>query len=208
MSQSTYLLLVILISVCGFLAGSILFAKILPRAICKVDIVAVSEDHNPGVSNVFKHCGVPVGLLTAVCDFAKAFFPILAADILIPMEVRTPLFALVIMAPVLGHIFSVFNRGNGGMGAAAMWATLMAVFLQCKLIVFLVIIYVVVRYICRVTEKQHLRTILCFGIFFVATLLFETIIIYRLAYLILSAVICLKCLYIALRQRNARAQET
>ncbi len=205
MSQSTYLLLIILISVCGFLAGSILFAKALPRAICKVDIVAVSEDHNPGVSNVFKYCGVPVGILVAICDFAKAFFPILAAYQLIPLEVRTPLFALPIIAPVLGHIFSVFNHGNGGMGVASTWATLLAVFLQCKLVFILIIIYVVVRYICRV-KQQHLRTILCFGIFLVFVALFEPTLIYKLAYVTLSAVIILKCLYIALRQRNVQAQ--
>ncbi|MCC8141071.1 MAG: glycerol-3-phosphate acyltransferase [Lachnospiraceae bacterium] len=207
MMDIIYVRLIVIISICGFFLGSILFSKILPRAICGIDIVEVSEDGNPGVSNVFKYCSVPVGILTALCDFGKAFAPVLAADILIPMEVRTPLFGLVICSGVLGHIFSIFNHGNGGMGVAPFWATLMGVFLQCQLIFALVIIYVFIRYVFRV-HAQHLRTILCFGIFFAFIMAFSTNMVYKPAYLILCAVICLKCLYIAVKQKRLPEQDT
>ncbi len=202
MEEYIYIRLVIVISIGGYFLGSILFSKLFPRIICGIDIVAVSEDGNPGTSNVCKYCGAWVGALCGICDFGKAFAPVVIANALIPVEVRTPLFGLVIGSAVIGHIFSIFNHGNGGMGVAPMFGSLIAVYFQCKLFPVLVAIYVVVRYLCRV-KHQHLRTILCFGIFMTVTALFVPNIIYKLTYITLSAIICAKCLYIAARQRNA-----
>ncbi len=202
MSQTTYIQFVIILSVGGFFLGSVLFAKWLPRAICGIDIEAVSEDGNPGTANVFKHCGVPVGILTGICELGKAFAPIEIANIFIPIEMRTPLYGLIICSAVLGHIFSVYNRGNGGMGVAAFWGALMGVFLQCQLIFFLVGIYIVVRYIVKV-RQQHLRTFVCFAVFLAVVAVFSTNMIYKPAFIFLSAVICVKSLCMMARERNA-----
>ncbi len=202
MLESTYIRLVIIISIGGFFLGSVLFAKLFPRVICGIDIEAVSEDGNPGTSNVFKYCGMRVGILTGICEFGKAFIPIEVANVIIPLEVRTPLYGLIVGSAVVGHIFSIYHHGNGGMGAAAFWGSLMGVFLQCKLIFVLLAIYIVVRYIIRV-RQQHLRTILCFGTFLIAVAVFGTNMIYKPVYIILSAIVVVKCLYIASRQRNA-----
>ncbi len=206
MLRSTYLELVIIISIGGFFLGSVLFAKLFPRVLCGIDIEAVSEDGNPGTSNVFKYCGMRVGILTGICEFGKAFIPIEVANVLIPMEMRTPLFGLIVGSAVVGHIFSVYHHGNGGMGVAPFWGSLMGVFLQCQLIFVLLAIYIVVRYVFRVHE-HHRRTIICFGIFLVMVALFATNMIYKPVYIILSAIVCAKCLYNAFQQRRAEAAQ-
>ncbi len=201
MSENTYISLVIIISIGGFFLGSVLFAKLFPRVFCGIDIEEVSEDSNPGTSNVFKYCSAPVGVLTGICEFGKAFAPIEIANVIIPLEARTPLYGLIVCSAVVGHIFSIYHRGHGGMGAAPFWGSLMGVFLQCQLIFVLLGIYIVIRYILRV-HQQHLRTILCFGIFLIMVSVFATNMIYKPAYIVLSAIVCLKCLYIAVQQNH------
>ncbi len=203
-----YLQLAILISIGGYFLGSILFSKILPQAVRGIDIEAVSEDGNPGVSNVFKYCGVPIGIFSALCDFGKAFAPIFIGYQLIPPEFRTALtFGMIICSAVLGHIFSIFHHFNGGMGVGPMFGALMTVFLECQLIFFLIGIYIVIRWVIRV-KQQHLRTFLCFSIFLVCVAIFGRNMVYKPAFIILCAVICLKCTYVAVRQRNAAKAES
>ncbi len=206
MLRSTYIELVIIISIGGYFLGSILFAKLFPRVLCGIDIEEVSEDGNPGTSNVFKYCGMRVGVLTGICEFGKAFIPIEVANVIIPLEMRTPLYGLIVASAVLGHMFSVYHHFNGGMGVASFWGSLMGVFLQCQLIFVLLGIYIVVRYIFRV-HQNHLRTIICFGVFLILVAVFATNMIYKPVYIILSAIVCAKCLYNVLRERDAEAAQ-
>lgn len=48
----------------GYLSGSILFARILPKYLRHIDICALSDDGNPGVFNAFRHAGPVIGTLT------------------------------------------------------------------------------------------------------------------------------------------------
>ncbi len=120
MQEATYIELVIIISIGGYLLGSVLFAKWLPRVVCGIDIEAVSEDGNPGTSNVLKYCGTPLGIVTGICELGKGFAPVAIAEALIPMDVRTPLFGLVIASGILGHMFSL------SITATAAWAPLLS----------------------------------------------------------------------------------
>lgn len=95
------LTMIILISIIGFFSGSILYAKLIPKAICGIDIVTCSADGNPGTANVYSLCGKKCGTLTAILKFAKGFFPVLLGNILIASKDRTYTFALVIIAPVI-----------------------------------------------------------------------------------------------------------
>lgn len=69
----------IIMIVTGILCGSILFSRYLPKWIKKVDIVALSEDHNPGTANAMQHAGIPVGLLCLLGDIFKGVLPVHAA---------------------------------------------------------------------------------------------------------------------------------
>ena len=87
----------------GFFSGSILYSLILPKWIKGVDIVAVSDDHNPGTANAMKYAGKLVGSLCLICDLGKGFFPVWIAAQFLPGGAFS--FALVMAAPVMGHAF-------------------------------------------------------------------------------------------------------
>lgn len=112
---------VIMIAV-GVLCGSILFSRYLPRLIKKVDIVEVSDDHNPGTANAMKHAGIPVGILCLLGDLFKGALPIHIA-LRLGLESGS-LFSLIIAAPVLGHAYSLFHRGRGGKAIAVSFGVL------------------------------------------------------------------------------------
>ena len=50
----------------GFLLGSIMFSRIVPRLVMSRDICALSSDHNPGAANVFMKCGVKMGIICLI----------------------------------------------------------------------------------------------------------------------------------------------
>ncbi len=98
----------------GYLMGGMLFADWLPKWLHGADVAANSDDGNPGTFNAFAQCGVPTGMLVLTCELGKAFLPVFAAGRRFGVEDR--LFALVMLAPVLGHIFPIARRGHGGKG--------------------------------------------------------------------------------------------
>ena len=61
----------------GYLSGSILFARLLPKYLRHIDICELSEDNNPGVFNAFKHAGPVIGSMTLLLELAKGFLPVL-----------------------------------------------------------------------------------------------------------------------------------
>ncbi len=193
---------IIFLSIFGFVLGSILFAKALPRIIKGVDIEEISEDGNPGTSNVMKYCGVKLGILTGIFEFGKGFLPVAMGLALIPIEERTTLFGLIIIAPVLGHMFSIFHGGNGGLGVAPACGALICVFLQCKLALFMVALYTFAKFVLHF-KHQHRRTIFVFGCFLALTLIFGRNPIYTRAFVLLATVICIKCLYVELKGGDA-----
>ncbi len=60
----------------GYLSGSILFARLIPKFFCHIDVCEISEDHNPGTFNVFRHVGVGLGILVILLELAKGFVPV------------------------------------------------------------------------------------------------------------------------------------
>jgi glycerol-3-phosphate acyltransferase PlsY len=96
----------------GFLMGSIMFSKFIPKLVVHKNICELSDDGNPGAFNAFKTCGVKIGSLCLALDILKGFIPVLVASLLI--NAQSPLFALVIIAPILGHAIGMFNGFHGG----------------------------------------------------------------------------------------------
>ena len=41
----------------GYLSGSVLYAYLIPKQFCHVDIRTLSDDGNPGTANAFKYAG-------------------------------------------------------------------------------------------------------------------------------------------------------
>ena len=109
----------------GYLMGSVLFGRILPKHFKDMDIEKVSADHNPGTANVMKYAGIPLGLLCLVLDIGKGYLPVLwAASVVGPVRL---LFAGVMVAPVLGHAFPFWRDGRGGKAIAVSFGVLLGV---------------------------------------------------------------------------------
>ncbi len=132
----------ILMIIVGILCGSLLFSRYFPRILKKVDIVAISDDHNPGTANAMQHAGILVGILCLLGDLFKGVIPV-------HMAMRQGLesgclFFLVMAAPVLGHAFSLFHRGKGGKAIAVSFGVLIGlmpmhtepVFALCSIYLF------------------------------------------------------------------------
>jgi glycerol-3-phosphate acyltransferase PlsY len=98
--------------VLGFAVGSIPTGVIVARA-RGVDLRKVGSG-NIGATNVGRALGKPWAIFVLVMDALKGYAPAaIAQRWLSPMEV-----ALVALAAVVGHMFSVFLKGKGGKGVA------------------------------------------------------------------------------------------
>lgn len=106
----------------GYLSGSFLASYYLPLWLCRIDVTADAPDHNPGAFNAFAAAGVPMGVLCVFCDIAKGILPVWAAGFLLGPD--TPWLAPVLAAPVLGHAFPLFRRGQGGKAIAVSFGAL------------------------------------------------------------------------------------
>ena len=126
----------------GILCGSVLFSRYLPKWIKKVDVVALSDDHNPGTANAMQHAGIPVGILCLLGDIFKGVLPMHMA-LRLGLESGC-LFPLIMAGPVLGHAYSLFHRGRGGKAIAVSFGVLIGlmpihtepVFALCSIYLF------------------------------------------------------------------------
>lgn len=118
-------------AILGYLSGSILYAKLGQKLLApNQNILSESIDHNPGVYNAFVYGGWKLGLFALVGDFFKAFIPVYlylhVSALGWTQALHEPGCALVIMAPVLGHVFPVFFGMKGGKGITASFGSLAA----------------------------------------------------------------------------------
>lgn len=144
----------IIMVVVGMLCGSILFSRYLPQLLKKVDIVALSDDHNPGTANAMQYAGIPVGLLCLLGDLFKGVLPIHIA-MRLGLESGC-LFSLIMAAPVLGHAYSLFHRGKGGKAIAVSFGVLIGLMpIHTEPIFALCIIYLFFSLVVRI--RPHTR---------------------------------------------------
>lgn len=140
--------------VVGILCGSILFSRYLPALLKRVDIVALSRDHNPGTANAFQYAGVPVGILCLLGDLFKGILPVHIA-LRLGLESGC-LFSLIMAAPVLGHAYSLFHRGKGGKAIAVSFGVLIGLMpIHTEPIFALCVIYLFFSLVVRI--RPHTR---------------------------------------------------
>ena len=110
-------------AIIGYLSGSILFARIVPKQLRGVDVVRLSDDGNPGTANAFAFAGPVVGSSVLILELAKGFAPVYHAAQ--RLDTANIAFSLVLAAPVLGHAFPVYWGFKGGGKAIAFipWGT-------------------------------------------------------------------------------------
>lgn len=160
----------------GFLSGSIMFSQLIPKWILGRDIARVSDDHNPGASNVFIHCGPVWGVVCLSLDMLKGFVPVfLSFHYLNPDNLW---FALVMTAPVLGHALAPLNHFRGGKCIATAFGVLLGTFPLTHIVLLLAGIYIVFSTVLKINPNR-IRSIAAFGLFGLTSLI---ILIHRAQY--------------------------
>lgn len=138
-------ILIALVSLIGYLLGSISFAVIIAKR-QGVDIFKEGSG-NPGATNVKRVLGSKLGNLVFTLDALKG---LIAAGwpILVFTENDLRLAVIALVAAILGHSFSVFLKFRGGKGVATTMGGLLAIMPLSLLIGLLT--WVIVFYTTRV----------------------------------------------------------
>ena len=176
-------------AIMGFFLGSVMFALILPRHFKGIDIRDLSDDGNPGTANAVKYGGVALGLLCLLGDLLKAGLPVYLARRFCGME--SLLFALVMVAPVLGQAFAPFLGGHGGKAIAPAFGVLVAL-LPADLSVGVLAIAFIFFSLVIVITPNRLRTIAAFAILIIYSILINQHASIALGCILLSATVILK----------------
>ena len=100
-------------AILGYLLGSIPFGLVLTRMAGLGDIRTIGSG-SIGATNVFRTGNKPVALLTLILDSGKGAAAVLAARYLAPELAR-----IAAVTVVLGHLFPIWLRFDGGKGFAA-----------------------------------------------------------------------------------------
>ncbi len=112
-----HLLDIIVVSVCGYLIGSIPFAVIIGK-VYGINVLEVGSG-NPGASNIKRSIGKGAGNVCFLLDFLKG---VLAAGwpklSLFAAENTIGLVMLGLVAAIFGHSYSLFIKFRGGKGVA------------------------------------------------------------------------------------------
>ncbi len=136
----------------GYLSGSILYARIFGSMIKGKDIIKESRDQNPGTANAFMQGGFWCGALTLVFDMLKGFLPVyLYLHFSFPRQSEWLWQALILAAPVYGHIYPVFYHFRGGKGIATTFGCLLGLFPDIKAAVILAFFFLFFSLVLRVT---------------------------------------------------------
>ncbi|MBC8537183.1 glycerol-3-phosphate acyltransferase [Feifania hominis] len=187
----------------GFFSGSVMYSRLLPLHLCGIDIVAASDDGNPGTANVFKHAGVGLGVCCLLLDMGKGFLPVYLARRALAIDALP--FAAVIAAPVAGHAFSPFLKGEGGKAIAASFGALLAL-LPHSYAVFVLAVYYLFFSLVVIIRPNHRRSIVTYGLFCATMLCMGASPGVSLGCMLISLIVIDRHLHARLAARRAAAQ--
>ena len=154
----------------GYFFGSMLFGYRITWLLKGVDIRKLAEDENPGTYNAFVFGGFWCGILTLLADMAKGFVPVYAYVHMTQMNLaESNGLALVLAAPVAGHIFPVWHHFKGGKGIAVSFGVLLALFPIWKPVLLLAFFYILFSVVFKIRSHRR-RSIVTFGCFCVGCL--------------------------------------
>lgn len=145
----------------GYLSGSVLYAQLLTRFLTGKDLRESGSDKNPGVANAFWVGGAGCGMASLFCELVKGYLPVHLA--LRHCDIASPLFALVLLAPVLGHAWPLFFRFRGGKGIAVSFGVLLGLWPVCWLpAIILAVFYLLFSLFLRIDPHSY-RTAVTFA---------------------------------------------
>jgi len=113
----------------AFLIGSIPAGYLLNKYFGHGDIRKVGSG-NIGATNVLRHSGKLLGLMTLLIDISKGFIAVVWLDRIKGYDTEYEIFALG-SSVVLGHIFSPWLKFKGGKGVATMLGVILYISMSC-----------------------------------------------------------------------------
>lgn len=141
MSGTTFFVFLMIAYILGSIPAAVIVCKYLnlpdPRT---------AGSKNPGTTNVLRVGNKKAALLVLMIDVLKGTLPVFLASL---FHLHFLALSLIGLAAILGHMFSIFNRFNGGKGVATSFGVIFALSLQtgiAMLIVWLAII-AITRYV-------------------------------------------------------------
>lgn len=144
----------LLFIIIGYLGGSLLFARYFGKLFGKKDITADSTDKNPGTFNAFKYGGFLCGTLTLCCDLLKGFLPVFFYQYGNPYAGGLGL-ALVLAAPVCGHVLPIFHKFKGGKGIAVSFGCLLGMLPDVRPVLVLACVFLFFSLVINITPNYH-----------------------------------------------------
>jgi acyl phosphate:glycerol-3-phosphate acyltransferase len=113
------------LAVAGYLLGSVSFAVIVSRAFGLPDPRTYGSG-NPGATNVLRSGRKTAAFLTVLGDVAKGWLAVFVAQRFAATAIDTTA-AVAAVAVVVGHMYPVFFRFEGGKGVATALGVLLAI---------------------------------------------------------------------------------
>ena len=125
-----------------YLISNINYAIILSKLVKKQDIRTVGSK-NPGTTNTLRCFGLPLGSLVLLCDFLKGACSVIIGLWVFPLLVGNQEIALFAayffsLCSVLGHVFPIFLKFQGGKGFASslgLFTLLNPIYSLCSIVV-------------------------------------------------------------------------
>lgn len=154
----------------GFFSGSVMYSYLLPKWLYKKDITKISKDGNPGCGNVFTYVGVPCGAVCLTFELAKGAVPLWLA--LKYLQIDNPMFAAVMVAPVIGHAFSPMLKRRGGKAIAVTFGTFIGLFPEMLVLFWLALPLIVFSTVIRIVPHS-LRVMVSYIAMFFNTVAME-----------------------------------
>lgn len=145
----------------SYMSGSVLFARLFGYLFKCTDIAEKSSDHNPGTANAFIYGGFWCGMFTLLGDVLKGFVPVFLYVRTFDNAFESAMIIFVMSAPVIGHVFPLFNHFEGGKGIAVTFGSLLGLFPEWKPFAVLALIFIFFSVVCRITPHYH-RTIITY----------------------------------------------
>ena len=173
----------------GYLSGSVLYARVSARLLHTEEALSRAEDQNPGAFNAFALGGFWCGVMTLLGDLAKGFLPVFFYCQR-PFPPACPL-ALVLAAPVVGHVLPVFFHFHGGKGIATSFGVLMGLFPELRPVMALAAVFILFAAVIRVTPN-FACTIVTYLVTTAVMWLLPVLPGMRMGFTIIAAVICMR----------------
>ena len=107
-----------------YLIGAIPFGYLICKIFKNIDIRKFGSG-NIGATNVYRVCGLKLGLPVLILDILKGFIPVYIGKIL---KFSNPLILIGGILSILGHSFSIFLKGKGGKGVSTSFGVVIGLF--------------------------------------------------------------------------------